>query len=148
MDRAVYEGRFASDIYVIREAVTEIIGFLKMHFPRLSKTDETDSKLIFSELLYNAAIHGNKEDKNKYVAARVEIRDDTIYCAISDEGDGFDHYSITEESGGAGETDSEIDPDENLYSDHGRGVKIAIALTDNFRFNYEGNAISFTKRIK
>ena len=128
---------FPSELFYVKPVMTEALGVIKSHFVRMPEEDEYDLRLILSELLLNAVIHGNRGDGKKTVSVSLDIRNDVVYCAITDEGEGFDHHALL--AGLATEHDCE--------SEHGRGVRIVYALTDTLQFNVVGNTILFQKRV-
>lgn len=132
-----YEVSFTSDTYRVKQVVTSLMAFIRDHFPALSKEDAGDLKLIFSELLFNATIHGNHGDHGKSVRVRVEIDEEAIYSVITDEGIGFDYMNLI----------STFNEEANLSSEHGRGIRIVYSLTDSLAFNVRGNEIKFYKRV-
>ena len=140
----VFSNTFPSEISRVKQIVIEILEFLRAFFPFISKEEESDIKLIFSELLYNAAIHGNKENADKNVKVIISVMKNHVHgyikCEIADEGIGFNHKKLINS---LKTTDSHALPE----SDHGRGVLIAASLTDNFAYNGKGNVISFSKHI-
>jgi len=128
---------FPSELYRVKPALHDALVFIRTHITALPEDDEGDLRLILSELLLNAVIHGNRGDMHKTVVLALDIADGTVSCAITDEGDGFDHRALL--AGFGAEDDCE--------SEHGRGVRIAYALTDTMQFNVSGNTIFFRKKV-
>ncbi len=133
----VFEISFLSDTYRIKQVVMGILNFIHMYLPTLSEEDAGDLRLIFSELLFNAAIHGNNRDSSKSVRVRLEMNENTIYSVISDEGNGFDYISLM----------SKFDDESGLIKESGRGIKLVYSLTDSLAFNITGNEIHFYKKV-
>jgi serine/threonine-protein kinase RsbW len=77
-------------------------------------------QIAVSEALINCIVHGNKEDKNKFVTVKIENLKDALKIYIQDKGSGFDFCDIP-------------DPTDisNLYKEHGRGIFIIKSLVDN-----------------
>jgi anti-sigma regulatory factor (Ser/Thr protein kinase) len=127
---------------IASSVIQEVMTFLYNNMPSISEEDRYDLKLIFSELLFNALIHGNNKDSSKYVTLSVEIiPPNTIYSSIIDEGNGFDYKSIL--------TQCSIAPTEkDIFNEKGRGIKLVSKLTDKLYFNSTGNQIKFYKRMK
>ena len=130
------EIRFASETAKVRSMVFCLLDFIEGQAP--SNHVREDLRLVFSELLYNAVIHGNKEDAGKYVHVKLKVTGNFLTAYISDEGRGFDYPEVVEYA--------ETEP--ALYSGHGRGIILVRALTDNFSFNELGNVAKFEKRLK
>jgi serine/threonine-protein kinase RsbW len=128
---------FSSELYHVKQIVRKVLAFLKASMPDLSSEDQMDLRLVFSELLYNAIVHGNKGDISKSVQLIVEIIDGIIYASIADEGVGFDYLRLL----------AHIREDDNLASECGRGIRLVYSLTDQIAFNVNGNAIHFYKKV-
>ncbi|MCL2352376.1 MAG: ATP-binding protein [Firmicutes bacterium] len=126
-----------SELGQIKRAVQEILRFLELGAPSMSADDRFDLKLVFSELLANAVIHGNKSDSRKRVYLTAEIKDGAVYSTIMDEGPGFNYDSVVH--GGLCD---------DIYDESGRGVRLACSLTDSFGYNKKGNRIYFHKKVK
>ena len=133
-----YTVEFPSGLYKVKSVVKEVIGFLEHNFPYASERDLCDLRLVYCELLYNAVIHGNKNDSGKYVRLYVEIIENTVYSRVSDEGTGFDHINLLKEA----------KHEKNLLRDHGRGILLVYSLMDSVSFNNEGNEIKFYKQMR
>lgn len=122
--------------------IQEAMMFLYGNMPSIANEDRYELKLIFSELLFNALIHGNKEDSNKHVTFCVEILPkNIIFSSVQDEGKGFDYKKILKQC-------STVATDNDIFSETGRGIKLVSKLTDKLSFNSIGNQIKFYKRIK
>ena len=126
-----------SELSQVKGAIQEILRFLDSSAPLMSADDRTDLKLVFSELLVNAVLHGNKGDRRKRVFLTAEVRDETVFSSITDEGAGFNYESVVR-----GPVSSDI------FDESGRGVRIACSLTDSFGYNKKGNQIHFHKRVR
>ncbi|MDR3239390.1 MAG: ATP-binding protein [Clostridiales bacterium] len=131
------ELRFASEIYHVKQILSQVLTFIKTSVPELSAEDYMDLRLVFSELLYNAVVHGNKSDITKNVHLIVEISDDMLFASIADEGVGFDYLRLL----------AHIREEDNLMSEGGRGIRLVYSLTDKLAFNVTGNAIHFYKKV-
>jgi len=128
---------FYSDLIEAKRTTIEAIGFLRESFPLLHEDQAADLRLIFNELLMNAVVHGNRSDVNKKVSIEIEIDGGRIHSRVTDEGPGFDYRK----------TVTEWNADDNLFDDHGRGVRLAYHMTDMFKFSEKGNVIEFYKRL-
>lgn len=130
------ELQFLSEPSKVRNMVRCMLDFVDSHGPA-SEVRE-DLKLVFSELLYNAVIHGNKRDRSKIVLARLEAAGGHLRASIQDEGSGFDYHNALERA----RTEAA------LQSEHGRGMVLVCALTDNLSYNESGNQVRFEKRLR
>lgn len=134
-----YCKEFSSRLYNIKNIVVEIMNFVTINFPSISTSDFYDLKLVFSELLINAVIHGNNSDDSKFVRLDIEIlNNDTISATIVDEGLGFDYMKLSQS----------IDNNDVIMAENGRGICLVNSLTDYVTFNNQGNTIKFIKRVK
>jgi serine/threonine-protein kinase RsbW len=84
-----------------------------------------------TELVNNAIVHGNKNDKDKVVELSLELIEETkLRFVVKDQGKGFD---------------PELLPDptapENLYNPGGRGIYIIKNLADEIYFHEKGTKI-------
>jgi len=128
--------QFISESKKVRNMVRCLLDFIDGYAPASDVRD--DLKLVFSELLYNAVIHGNREDRSKRVYVQIKAEDDNLWVQVQDEGPGFDYRKMIEYAG----------TEAALLSGHGRGIILVCALTDNLSFNETGNQIRFEKRLK
>lgn len=89
-------------------------------------------KLILSEAVTNAIIHGNKEDPTKKVYVSVNVTDTSISADIKDEGSGF-------------EPELKKDPlkEENLLDTGGRGIFLIQQFSDHMEFKENGTKMHF-----
>lgn len=133
-----YEVSFSSNTLGAKRIVSEALNFVKRAIPGMADTDLCDLRLILSELTYNAVIHGNNGDSEKNVFIRIDISADTVFATISDEGRGFDYNSII---------NSSYDDPLNMFSEHGRGIRLVTSLVDSYKFNKRGNKIQFSKKV-
>ncbi|MDR1531020.1 MAG: ATP-binding protein [Clostridiales bacterium] len=138
MNEPIFEIRFSSELFRIRKVIKDVFSFINEHLPNLSPEDVTDLRLIFSELLSNAIIHGNNSDSCKNVRLFIRISGNTIYSTISDEGRGFDYNKQITEASRRGE---------NLTMESGRGILLVSYLADSIAYNVSGNRIDFYKKV-
>lgn len=89
-------------------------------------------KLILSEAVTNAIVHGNKEDPTKKVHVSVKVTDASISADIKDEGPGF-------------EPGQKKDPlkEENLLDTGGRGIFLIQQFSDHMEFKENGTKMHF-----
>ena len=135
MNKDCCELKFNSEMIRIRNMVRYLMDFVDNHAPGCEARD--DLRLVFSELLCNAVIHGNKLDNKKFVHVHVSARNGRLSASIKDECPGFDYNKIIEYA----------KTSEALYDGHGRGILLASALTENLSFNETGNLIRFEMRL-
>ena len=133
------EYNFASEPTRVRFVVRSLLEFIDgQNMKRGLKPEVRDDlKLVFSELLFNAVIHGNKGDRKKFVFVRVETSTSFVSACIKDEGPGFNYHEVLERA----------HSDEAIMSESGRGMVLACALTDSLTFNELGNQIKFVKNL-
>ena len=95
----------------------------------------SDVEIALREALANAIIHGNHEDRRKYVHVTCLCEPDEVSIAVKDEGKGFDVNNVP-------------DPTalENIGSVHGRGILVMKALMDEVRFE-EGGAVVRMRKV-
>src|SRR5580692_12753690 len=94
--------------------VAAISPFVEKLMPLMRKCGcvpegESDVEIALREALANAIIHGNHEDRRKYVHVTCRCEPDEVSIAVKDEGKGFDVNNVP-------------DPTalENIGSAHGR----------------------------
>jgi serine/threonine-protein kinase RsbW len=95
---------------------------------------ESDVEVALREALANAIVHGNHEDRRKYVHVTCRCDPDEVSIAVKDEGKGFDVNNVP-------------DPTalENIGSVHGRGILVMKALMDEVRFEEGGVVVHMRK---
>ena len=136
MEKDCCKFHFTSETERVRNIVKYLLEFVDEHAP--AKEVRDDLRLVFSELLYNAVIHGNKGDANKSVHVKVKAEEDRIFAIIQDEGLGFDYQETIDQAG----------TEASLLNGNGRGIILVNALTDKLSFNKRGNEIRFEKKLK
>ena len=90
--------------------------------------------LAVQEALANAVVHGCGNDASKQVR-----------CRLQSDRHGRIVIIVTDPDQGSVRIFSSIDPRENLYSDHGRGVYLIRQLMDEVHFEHSGNEIRMWK---
>lgn len=142
MEKSKFTKTFTSEVYAVSSVIQELMNFLLNGIPSISKEDKYDLRLIYSELLFNAVIHGNNKDSNKHVTLSVEILpSNVVVSSIQDEGEGFDYRNLLEQC-------SSETSEDDIFNESGRGIKLVSCLTDKLLFNSVGNQIKFYKRVK
>ena len=134
---SLFHRTFPSELNHVRPILLDALGYIKTELVRFPEDEEYDLRLVLSELLCNAVIHGNGNDRRKIVTLSLDVKGGVVFCAISDEGDGFDHAALMRA----------FNSTDDCESEHGRGIRIANALTDKLRYNVSGNTIHFEKRV-
>lgn len=136
MGNLAYEISIYSDIVNVKEIERDLIGFFRSGMPGTANADFMEIRLIFNELLINAIIHGNGQDKQKKVRVRAEILpNNEIFGMVGDEGQGFDYKAVLARAG------------DLSFGEGGRGVLLAYGLADRMQFNQHGSEINFYKRV-
>lgn len=126
--------------FSIHAKVEEISGVVDEAMSRISAAGfgDDDSFAIetaLREALANAVLHGAKSDPRKQVFGSFAIdRDGSISITVLDPGKGFDLTKVP-------------DPlhQENLHSDHGRGIYLMRQLMDEVQFTQGGREIHMKK---
>jgi sigma-B regulation protein RsbU (phosphoserine phosphatase) len=92
-------------------------------------------KVVLTELLVNAILHGNRRDFSKKVTIGHIVDKKAAVISILDEGNGFDPAKVP-------------DPTlpENLSRDCGRGLYIAYHYVDQISFSEKGNRVKVMKK--
>ena len=133
MKNLLFEKKLPSSVMDIKKVTDEVLYFISVNIA-LDREDYYDLKLVFNELLVNAVIHGNKEDKDKYVTLQVKIKEKgEISAVIHDCGNGYDY--------------NEVRKREFSTNECGRGICIVNAIVDNLTFNEKGNEVKFMKKV-
>jgi serine/threonine-protein kinase RsbW len=122
-----------------RNKINEIEALMKNANSEFGLNDEEFGRamIAITELVMNAIVHGNKEDKSKQVKVCCEWDKDVMKVIIEDEGSGFLLSDIP-------------DPTEikNLLEAHGRGLFIAKAMVDKLDYKKNEKGSEFTLMIK
>lgn len=129
-----FEVIFSSNIKEVNKVVRQAQNYIREAIPNVDNDELLDLRLILSELLFNAIIHGNKNNEKKLVRLHVWTEGTTVNASISDQGEGFD-FSRLSYSG------------EPSTCEHGRGISLVEALADKIVFMKPGNKILFSKRV-
>ncbi|KPU45115.1 serine-protein kinase RsbW [Oxobacter pfennigii] len=102
-----------------RIIIEEIIK--EMNF---NEEDSFDLRLIMSEALTNAFVHGNKGDASKPVCLKFRYDGEIVIIEIKDCGDGMTENLIPEKIA-----------DERILSEKGRGFYLISCCSDKISFN-------------
>ena len=104
---------------------------------RLPEEEFQKLMIAVTEVVINAIIHGNKEDKNKKVTIEAKYDDKNLYIKICDEGNGFNPNNI-------------VDPTlpENILKESGRGIFIVKSLVDDFSYRHTEKGSEFVLAVR
>ena len=137
MKENMWEWHIKSEPVHVRQAVRDIQRCLDEWFPGQSNEERSDLRLIFSELLFNAVLHGNDSDINKRVHIRLHAAGSFIRARITDEGGGYNYAKML----------AQINDDSDLYRETGRGLQLVKALVEELSFDRDGRCVAFRKRV-
>ena len=124
-----------SDVRSIEHAVEYVVRrcrYCERHAERL----RLNFRVGLTEALSNAMLYGNAHDPSKRVRVEVTITDGAIRARVTDQGCGFDPFSIP-------------DPTcpENIMKPSGRGLFLMRQLLDEVLYNSEGNQVTLVLRL-
>lgn len=91
-------------------------------------------RLIITEIIANAYLHGNRCVADKRIRIRWAIDEKGFRLRVKDEGEGFDHARLPDPR----------DP-ENLGKDHGRGLFLVRLMSNAVIFHGAGNDVEVVK---
>ena len=132
-----WEWHFKSEPVHVRGVVSDILQYLDETLPQQTQEERGELRLIFSELLYNAVLHGNASDNQKQVHIGLTVAGPLICACITDEGNGYNYQK----------TIAQLNEACDLYREKGRGLQLVKALVDGMSFDREGRSVIFEKRI-
>ncbi|MCK9224220.1 MAG: SpoIIE family protein phosphatase [Candidatus Muirbacterium halophilum] len=123
----------SSDIEEINNFVDNIVKLLE----ELDIVDDEifDVKLAFSEILINAAKHGNKYNNDKKIFIDYYISKSKIKLCVEDQGEGFRNSSMP-------------DYESRLLEENGRGIILVTSIVDKLKYNSLGNKVEITKYFR
>ena len=124
-----------SDVRSIEHAVEYVVRRCRScerHAERL----RLNFRVGLTEALSNAMLYGNAHDPSKRVRVEVTFGRGTIRARVTDQGCGFDPFSIP-------------DPTcpENLMKPSGRGLFLMRQLLDEVLYNDQGNQVTLVLRL-
>ncbi len=132
----IFTRQLDSDLSLKNSLIEEILSILKAR-SLLEKEEETWARLCLDEVLVNAIVHGNKEDKAKKVDVSLFVENRLWAVRIEDEGEGFSEEIVP---------DSECD--EYWDSEHGRGIMLLQSYMDEIWYYDRGNRVQLAKKKK
>ena len=108
------------------------------HLIDISDDEREDILIAVTELVNNAIIHGNKQDKSKHVSIFCDASIHEVSVSVTDEGKGFDPSKVG----------NPLDSD-NIERKSGRGIFLLNKLMDSidYSFSDKGTTITIIKRI-
>ena len=128
-----------SEIASIRHNIVHVEAMMLKVNEEFKLPEEEFQKLMIAvtEVVINAIIHGNKENKNKKVSIAAEYDDKNLYVKICDEGNGFNPNEI-------------VDPTlpENILKESGRGIFIVKSLVDDFSYRHTEKGSEFVLAVR
>lgn len=127
MANRVTQYHFPSDLAQMGKVVQEVALLCDDHVERGSHADIV---LTLREALVNAIVHGNKNDKSKFVTLLVELSDRGVRFTVTDEGAGFVPTQVPDPS--------RLD---RLNKTSGRGLFLIRQLSTAVSFNTQGNQV-------
>lgn len=92
--------------------------------------------MAVTEAVKNAIVHGNRQDRKKHVRIMLENTKEGLWIKVIDEGEGFDYKKYSEQG------NSEIS-----FGDEKNGLILIKALTDEIKFENNGNTIEMLFKI-
>lgn len=92
-------------------------------------------KLIMSEAVNNAFVHGNNSDKNKPISVQWEVKENFLRINVTDCGVGFKDLGCYQEIN-----------EDNIFDESGRGLYIIDSYTDEVQF--KGSSIIMKKYLQ
>jgi serine/threonine-protein kinase RsbW len=96
---------------------------------------ESDVEIAVREALENAVVHGNHEDAGKNVHISCRYESGEVLVVVRDEGQGFDINKVPDPT-----------TQQNIQSNHGRGIYLMKAFMDDVRFEEGGAVVRMRKR--
>jgi serine/threonine-protein kinase RsbW len=131
--RIHFEVALTADINSISPVVAWVMRLVSD--TKYASGKEFEIEMALREALANAVLHGCKGDPRKKIECSVTGDEENgILIVVSDPGDGFDPQGLPCPT-----------VQQNVYSDHGRGIHLINALMDEVRFERNGVEIHMRK---
>lgn len=130
---AEFKYSLPSIVAVVSRVVDALVA--RISSLRVDEGAKDDIELALQEALFNAVIHGNREDpfKRVYVTLRSSA-DGEVQITIRGEGAGFDVASVPDPTA-----------PEHVLSKHGRGIFLMRMLMDEVLFEEGGSVVHLRK---
>jgi serine/threonine-protein kinase RsbW len=128
-----FEVMLAADISTISPVVTWVMYLVReMEY---SAGKEFQIELALREALANAVVHGCNSDPSKRIECSVTSDEDRgILIVVRDPGKGFDAAKVPSPTN-----------EQNIFSDHGRGIFLINGLMDEVQYELNGAEIQMRK---
>jgi serine/threonine-protein kinase RsbW len=128
-----FEMKIAADINAISPVVDGVMHLVSDL--EYAKGKEFEIEIALREALANAVLHGAKADSTKKIEFSVTgDKDRGITIVVRDPGEGFDPNIISPPTA-----------EQNLFSDHGRGIYLINKFMDEVRYERNGAEIHMRK---
>ncbi|MFN3530070.1 MAG: ATP-binding protein [Bacteroidia bacterium] len=117
----------------------KVVDELMTHLENQLVLDEAAAfkvRLVLSEAIQNAIVHGNEADPSKLVIIEYYVENGCLHCCITDEGKGFDVESI-----------EDARDEMNRDKEGGRGVLFLQELTDAFTYCQQSKSVKFSIKV-
>ncbi len=121
-----------SDTGIGREVMEEVLDQLQSH--HWMEHDVFSVRLAMEEALVNAITHGNRLDTSKRIRICCDIAPEVIRIEITDEGEGFDPFSVPDPTS-----------PEGRIRVGGRGVMLMKHFMSRVEYNDSGNTVVMEK---
>jgi len=141
MKRAEKKYEFCTErgLDAVNSEVEKIIDYVDGY---LHETELFGLRLVVTEMMNNAIIHGNKNDFGNVSGTVVlDLKKQEIQITIADEGEGFEWTKLLIEKS------ISPDPGETL-SANGRGYMLVRMYGFTYSFNASGNEVELIKEVK
>ncbi|MCM8525043.1 MAG: ATP-binding protein [Lentisphaeraceae bacterium] len=109
----------------------------------LKEEDEFALKMVLTEMLNNAVLHGNgcSEQLKVFGEVKLDCSKEEIVISVSDEGQGFNWKQIAD--------DRRVSPDkDHTLTENGRGFMLVRIYGFSYEFNDKGNSVELCKRLE
>ena len=118
--------------------VTKVEPFVHTVAERYNISADVHGNILVSltEAVTNAILHGNQGDRSKCVSISLRHQRDALSIRVSDEGPGFDPYSVPDPTN--------LDC---LEKCGGRGIYLMQNLSDECRFSRGGSTVEMKFRL-
>ena len=119
--------QLASDRALVGEAVWEC----ECYFRRRGAKDVLGGSVVITELVRNAIVHGNRNDRERFVNVGIEdLGEGRFRVEVRDEGEGFDYLAL----------DTTLPDDPRMIEQ--RGYRLINALSEHLEFSNKGSTVA------
>jgi len=118
------------------DAIDDVYQWLqkKLNEQNIASKLSNSILLVTQEMVTNSVIHGNKEDRTKYVTSSVHFTSEKIIIEIEDEGKGVLALPTKDEA-------EELD----YLAENGRGLKLTVLMTDEIELDGNRMKLMFNR---